>query len=292
MRQDRRASLLKAAGVDVAGLAITYTGTKTDQIVTMSGVAYRLLTLITSGTLTVPKKISADVWMCGGGTSGDGRFTRSGYPNGAGAGGAGAFCISGNRNLNGAISCVIGAGGQGAYRSAFSPGGMTSFGDLSVSVAFSSLSDFYAVSGGTGGGTPHAVAVGMGDGVSKVPFSDSAAFPNPHCPGGGAGGYRSKNSVRSQNGGAGGTNGGNGSICVSGGTAGGTGGNYGGGKGGDGTTSGAYPPTNGSPGSFYGAAGGGSASYIYNDGETSNETNPGNGYQGVIYVRIPLVQAA
>lgn len=60
-----------AAGIDVAALAIAYSGAYTDQKdVVMSGKTYRLLTLTGSGTLTLPQEITADVWLCAGGNGG------------------------------------------------------------------------------------------------------------------------------------------------------------------------------------------------------------------------------
>ena len=52
----RRLAAAALAGIDVAALAITYTGNMTDEIVTMGGGnQYRRLTLTSSGTLTIEK---------------------------------------------------------------------------------------------------------------------------------------------------------------------------------------------------------------------------------------------
>lgn len=64
----RRLAAAALAAVDVSALAIAYTGNMTDEIVTMGdGNQYRLLTLISSGTLSIPAEVKADVWLCGGG---------------------------------------------------------------------------------------------------------------------------------------------------------------------------------------------------------------------------------
>ena len=53
----RRLAAAALAAVDVSALAIAYTGNMTDEIVTMGdGNQYRLLTLISFGTLSIPEK--------------------------------------------------------------------------------------------------------------------------------------------------------------------------------------------------------------------------------------------
>ena len=52
--------------------AYAYTGAYTESEITIDGVAYTMLTITGSGTLTVNRAISADVWLCGGGGNGGG----------------------------------------------------------------------------------------------------------------------------------------------------------------------------------------------------------------------------
>lgn len=85
---------------------ITYTGTMTDQIVLMSNVAYRLLTLTSSGTLTISNSRKADVWMCNGGNGG----TAGDYAGGTGGGGGGG---AGYRQNGSYASGPGGSGYQG-----------------------------------------------------------------------------------------------------------------------------------------------------------------------------------
>ena len=63
--------------------AYTYTGTYAESELSIGGVAYTMLTITGSGTLTVNRAISADVWLCGGGGNGSG----AGASNSGGGGG-------------------------------------------------------------------------------------------------------------------------------------------------------------------------------------------------------------
>lgn len=283
---------------DVSKISITYTGTMTDQVVAMSGVQYRLLTLTTSGTLNVGTDVNAEVWMCSGGSSGISSYgSRTGYGTGGGAGG---FVATGNVVLSGGMSAVVGAGGKAIDTNPYySPGTASSFANIITPVNFSYkiINDLpvytTGISGGTGGGCGHAsmeeYGISKGDGVSKYPFNDSTYFPNPHCAGGGGGsGFYDYTSLISHRGGTGGTNGGDGSV--------GTffladvdypsvGGSYGGG----------YCPgvtSDGTNGTFYGAGGGGAGyrSFLYNSKYYYLQYLGGSGYQGVIYIRIPMEQ--
>lgn len=281
------ARLCFSGGVDVAALGITYTGNMTDAgVVTLSDGEYRLLTLTSSGTLTVDEEVNAEVWMCGGGTSGQ---AGSGATS-SGGGGAGAFTETGSVTLSGDMVATIGSGGaaksnqNSASTGWFNSGGATAFAGLTTSTAFTAASNLVGggVNGGTGGGARGgqtlSAAAGQGDGVSKYPFGDTSYFAGkPHCAGGGGASYSRYNAAGSllAKGGAGGTNGGNGStgaaISDGGSNVGGAGGTYGGGAGSNATSS-------GSAATFYGSGGGGS-------GQMS-----GAGYQGVIYIRIPVEQ--
>ncbi len=281
-----------SGGVDVAAMEISYSasgGMQDAGIVTMGdGKQYRLLTITKSGTLTVGEDVKAEVWMCGGGTSG-----WPAYNSGAG-GGAGAYVAQGVITLTGSMSAVIGSGGSStAAGSICSPGGISSFGNISTKATANTTLNNLAnnngagVSGGTGGGSAMQLTGGSGDGLTKYPFGDTAYFTKPHCAGGGAGAhaaewYLAGSSVAYRaHGGSGGTNGGNGlqGSVAPGIPVPGSGGEYGGGQGG--TING-----NGGDATFYGSGGGGGAyDEYYGDIVKSGS---GSGYQGVIYIRIPV----
>ena len=156
--------------------------------------------------------------------------------------------------------------------------------------------------GGSGGGGGYGGNGGTGAGVSTYPFNDTTYFSGkPHCAGGGGGASISYNEERDDagkdayacgDGGNGGTNGGSGENgdqqryywSNSDYANGGNGGAFGGGHGGDTDYyTGTRDPVNGT---FYGAGGGGAYDY------DSSYRKQGYGYQGVIYVRIPLNQKA
>lgn len=275
--------------VDVAAMAISYSASNgmTDAgIVTMGdGNQYRLLIVTKSGTLAVDEEVQAEIWMCGGGTSGQ---------EGQG-GGAGAFTNTGTVTLSGNMAAVIGAGGAKATSSSlggrdFLSGGATSFCGLQTSTAFSLRSSKYheGVCGGTGGGASGSYdEFGTGDGKTKYPFADTTYFSGkPHCGGGGGGSY-SRSDDYDACGGDGGTNGGNGGSYYPDVTGTASGGSYGGGAGGCGS-----PLSAGSSATYYGSGGGGGGRY-YNVSQYSiSNANGGAGYQGVIYIRIPVRQAS
>ena len=48
----------------------SYTGAYTESEITIDGVVYTVLAITSSGTLSVTRAISADVWLCGGGGNG------------------------------------------------------------------------------------------------------------------------------------------------------------------------------------------------------------------------------
>ena len=278
MRMDRRAGLLA-----LALLEITYTGSYTDELVTMDGASYRLLTLTSSGTLTASRSVAAEVWLCGGGGCGG---SRKGTPDRM-VGGAGGYAASTNASFKN-LTVVVGAGLSGNSSTVqYGAGGQTSIsGDISLTANGGNSGDGSAKNagdygnGGTGGGGGgDATAVGSGDGMAKTPFG-SSYFSYPYCDGGGGGAYY-YSGTSYYAGGAGGTNGsdGGGRGAKTGSSLGGAGGGHYGGKGGDGRTSG----RDGAAGSGYGSGGGG-AGYrtSYNTG------TPGNGYQGVCFIRIPV----
>lgn len=269
--------ILWKGGVDVAAMAISYTGAYTDQLdVVMSGKTYRLLTLTGSGTLTVPEEVTADVWMCNGGNSGYG-----GTYHGSGGGG-GYLLQKEGITMNGSCVCVIGSGSVGNYGTYAAPGGSTSF-DSETPQTQQKGPNGASGGGGRGGGSS---STGTGKGISTVPFMESGIF-DPHSAGGGGGANRDAYEDIAQTGGNGGSNGSNGERGQSDYYYAGTGGNKGGGDGGKGSR---YDDDNtGSDATFYGSGGGGGGSYVTSKG--SDYTGKGgSGYQGVIYVRIPYEQ--
>ena len=257
-----------SSGVDVAALSITYTGAHTDYgMVTMSdGARYRLLAFTASGTLSIEQPVNCEVCVVGGGANGAKAANRSG-----GRGGAGAYLKNQAASAYNGGSVVVGAGQ-----------GVSSIADVSV----------HAVSGQNGGTGAGGLTAGRGDGISKYPFEDtgySLWAGKPHCAGGGEGAYEyttNQNVTRGLSGGDGGTNGGDG---YTGGTSyvqsapGGVGGSYGGGAGG-GHTAG-----NGENATYYGSGAGGGRYYRNVDGDETL-SNGGSGYQGIVYIRIPVIQ--
>lgn len=253
----------------VETMTISYTGTMIDAgVVTMTDGEYRLLTLTSSGTLETDLAVSAEFWMCGGGADGK-KGGASGGKNGSGYGGAGAYTATGKVSLSGSLSAVVAASN-----------GVSSF-------CGHTTEQVNGMDGGTGGGLQAVTSpVGTGSRKSKYPFADTNYF-KPHCGGGGGGGYYTSAGTYKTNGGSGGTNGsdGGGAVSTSSATStGGSGGTNGGGRGGSATTSKANA---GNSATFYGSGGGGggySTSYQVGGGAG------GSGYQGVIYIRIPVNQ--
>lgn len=261
----------------IEDLAISYTGIMTDEIVTMTDGQYRLLTLTSSGTLRISQSVKADIWMCGGGSHGG----SGSYPQHCDGGGGGYVNSAYNQKFKSAVA-VVGAAT-----------GTSSFGEISAAGATDE-------NGGSGGGGGYRSSGGTGAGVSSYPFNDTVFFSGkPHCPGGGGGADISYSEKRDDagedpyycgDGGNGGTNGGSGSAGAEIGgywsradfANGGSGGVLGGGHGGEAAMF-TPPPTDGT---FYGAGGGGAYDY------DSSYNKRGAGYQGVIYVRIPLDQKA
>lgn len=260
-----------APPIDVASLAISYTGAMTDELVTMDNDNYRLLTLTTDGTLTIEKKINADVWICGGGSNG---LTPS-KSNTINSGGAGAYCASALAQRISSIVAVIGP--------ANTESGTVLSGDVSLNASGVENSP----NGGTGGGGGGNCSGGTGDGLSKVPF-DSSYF-QPHCAGGGGSVLiaRSDSNFRYKHGGDGGSNGSNGtdgSFSDQNATYGNShpnslGGTYGGGNG-------VNNMNNGKAAFGYGSGGSGGACNLKSEKFGAG----GAGYQGVCYIRIPIDQ--
>lgn len=293
----RRLMATALAGIDVAKLAITYTGAMTDQIVTMGdGNQYRLLTLTSSGTLSIEKPVVADVWMCGGGADGGPAWTGGSC---GGYGGSGGFVAQAFRQSVKNLTAIVGA----------AAGTSSISGDVSLSASGAlptpqhdaDTSKIYGATGGGGKGAysradSSTIAGLKGTGDTTYPFGDTTFFSGkPHCAGGGGGTY-SESSYGGDtyggdggNGGTNGSNGNSGSAATWGKPKAGAGGLFGGGNGSRGV--GSYAATNAS---FYGSGGGGGAHNEHDDeGDVYDYTYPpAAGYQGVIYVRIPLDQKA
>lgn len=269
-------------GTSIEDIAISYSGKMTDEIVTMSDGKYRLLTLTSSGTLTVDEEVNAEVWMCNGGNKGQT----------GGSGGGGGYVTSQTTTLGANTVAVVGSGGTANW------GGQSSFGTIAPSVPSSAGT---TNKGASGGGSSYSGSTnGRGARITTYPFGDTLFFVSkPHSAGGGGGGYRWDDDRTgyhdTADGGSGASNGGNGygySYNNQGYFDGGSGGSKGGGHGG-------AADEYGENATFYGSGGGGGGSY----GETTvdessntvnwgDEYDGGNGYQGVIYIRIPLDQNA
>ena len=263
-----------SGGVDVANLVIEGSCTFQDYgVVEMHDGDHRLLAITSSGNLVPAEPVNMEVCVVGGGA--DGQKKGSNVWTTQDVGGAGAYM------KNQAIEAFEGgAVVVGAAQGASSIGG--------VSVA--AVSGKNGGTGGGGHGTAFTVG-GTGDGLSKYPFGDrnyELWSGKPHCAGGGGGGYYHSYNGKYK-GGNGGTDGSSGSNATGGKDGSdmspGTGGSYGGGNGGyarsDSTQSGGNA-------TYYGSGGG---SQGYSDGVYSGATY-GSGYQGIVYVRIPVDQAA
>lgn len=270
----RRRLGMVAAGIDVATLSINYTGAHQDYgVVQMNDGDYRLLAFTSSGTLSIEQPVNCEVCVVGGGANGN-NFN----------GGAGAYLKNQSVSAYNGGPVVVGAA-QGAS-----------------SIAGINVNTVSGKNGGTGGGVGSTTynSPGTGDGLSKYPFGDtgfSLWSGKPHCAGGGAGGdheyWYDENDDQYKvcyDGGNGGTNGSSGGKGVRrnyvidlGGDS-GSGGTYGGGQGGhDGDAS---APGSGYAATYYGSGGGG-----YGGGNPLMGHAPvGSGYQGIVYMRIPIVQ--
>lgn len=275
MGQRRRVMMGLGTAVDVTQIVVTYTGNHTDEIVTMNdGLQYRLLKLTGSGTFSMDQPAKIQCWICGGGAKGgDWAFQYDACNTSGGNGGSFDYSSLFRVPAGAVKSFVIGAAG----------GGSNHIGALLTGEAWTG----WTVGSGGGRGYGRYAAVGVGGGISTVPFSDS--YFQRHCAGGGGGSNYGSSYNRGDGGGVGGSNGSDGGNTVSDylyARKGGEGGSYGGGKGGDGSST----ATNGANATFYGGGGGGAG--VGKDDEDGDLTgaNPGLGYQGVCYIRIPLIQ--
>lgn len=264
------------SGVDVAAMTIEGSCTFTDYgVVTMSdGNNYRLVAITGSGNIVFSSAVNCEVCVVGGGANGsDGSVALDV------GGGAGAYLKNQVIEAFEGGAVVVGAAQ-----------GTSSIGGISVA----------AVSGKNGGTGAGGKSEGVGDGLSKCPFGDDSYelwAGKPHCAGGGAGGTSIRTGVSSSgadrwdsysygNGGTNGDNGGAQTFKERGGTEnapGGSGGLYGGGKGGNA----ASPNNTGANATYYGSGGGAGGYYAYYDADIGNG---GSGYQGIVYIRIPVIQ--
>lgn len=265
-------------------LNITYDGAYTDQrAVTIDGKVYRVLTLTSSGTLTVNNAVTGDVWMVGGGSNA--RY------NGGGGGGYSLYLQ--NISIGNTTTVVVGAGATPGYSSGGSGGGVSSFGSNSTTKPTSP----YRNGGSGGGGQRHGSTYsgGTGDGRSKYPFETSSFIAYPHGAGGGGGAGKlydeDAQEYKYYNGGKGGTNGGNGSsysTTTYASQKASSGGNRGGGSGSSRPSGSVGSSGDGTAATYYGGGGGGAGrSYDEEDGSYDGSGYGGAGYQGIVYVRIP-----
>lgn len=242
-----------------------YTGNFTQEKVTMSGKEYLLLTLMSSGTLTLSDTVEADVWLCSGGSNG--ASMEAGTQ--AKAGGDGGTFKQKSVSFK-EVVVTIGAAGGNSY-----------LGDLASSVGGNAGGH-----GGTGATSTYGGYGGAASSKSTLPFDDGFFTKYP-CAGGGGGCY-GEYGYTSYNGGGGGSSTGKGSDGGSGSSSkgyGGDGGLTGGGKGGSKSDTRSYP--DGQNATYYGSGGGGGGRVLY--GFSSELRGSGGaGYQGVVVVRIPL----
>ena len=240
---------------------VGYTGDMIDEIKTINGEEVRLLTLTSSGVLTLSKATEADVWLCDGGNRGDyDTSNQKGHKGGNG----GKFGYFQAVKIEKTTTIIVG-----------SEMGTTSVGTLVADIVGS---------GGGGAGDSRNTNTGLaGGGMSTIPFFDQANF-DPHCAGGGGGGWY--NGTYRAHGGAGGTDGGNGTTSSNTSSdktlTGGAGGTRGAGAGGVAYTSGTSAGAGGQ-GLYYGAASGGAGSWKRYDGWFHGGGNIA--YQGVAYIK-------
>lgn len=272
----RRMMMAASGGVDVANLLIQGSCTFTDYgVVTMGdGNDYRLLAITQSGNLVLSEPVNMEVCVVGGGANG-----ASGGP-----GGAGAYMKNQVIEAFEGGAVVVGAA-QGA----------SSIGGINVNPVSGK-------NGGTGGGgfawnQTGPSAAGTGDGLSKYPFNDTSYTlwnGKPHSGGGAGGTYGeySDGDFYHRDGGAGGTNGSNGMNNNTGTSTGNViyGGSYGGGNGGGYMDFSNPNSGHGSNATYYGSGAGGGGQFWSEDTIGDGKYRGGSGYQGIVYVRIPVNQ--
>lgn len=276
-------------------------------VVTMAAGSFRLLEVKQSGTLSfdadqLAQGILADICIVSGGDGGDK----------GGPGGSGGFLLNYfNVLINANLLAVVGAGGAAGVNANNSTGalggvgGRTSFQFIGhdalyitpnmthhMVYSYTPYSNYFKHGTGCGalGGAADNTSNSrtQGNGLAKYPFEDSSYF-DPHCGAGGGGKYTKSDYTGGggsfySSGGNGGTNGGNGgaSTAVASyaeavpGVAGDSSAGSGGSPGGNATN-------------YGGGGGGGNLSWShYSDLDNYNYSNGGAGYQGVIWIRIPV----
>ena len=248
-----------------------YTGTCTESEVTIDGELYTVLTLTSSGTLSIDRPISADVWLCGGGANG----RESPGTTISGGGGGGGYVNTGTLEIIEPLTVSVP-----------SAQGYASIGGLTADPGEQTYANLknewnHGGNGGSGGGEGGSNTSGSsgdfwgGLGERKTTVPSLFGITDRHCAGGGGGQVRSGFGSYI-NGGAGGSNGRNGSekdssdYDLTSKIA--SGGNKGGGKGGGGHAT------------YYGGGGGGE--------DYRPQLPAGSGYQGVVYIRWKKENAA
>lgn len=308
--------------------AFKYTGdyTEREDPITLEGTQYKLYTLTSSGELSLPK--DSLCWLCGGGGSGgrlkaqyaaaDGGSSSSTFTFICSGGGGGGGFVNQGSISSGNYAVQIGGGGtlEGM-------GGTTSIGNLEALGGYSGWtwpkgSTSNNGSGGSSGGSGfmHSLyyegttvsqekltvgGVGAGSGQSTIPFGLQEL--QAHSAGGGAGAiqYRDKyNTLHYYAGGDGGSNGGTGSeatkVTSPSYAVDGIGGSIGGGQGYTHDINLTAVPTY-SNATFFGGGGGGTGGgtgeksvLAFGDQISFNSSYPapGAGYQGVVYLLVPV----
>lgn len=308
--------------------AFKYTGdyTEREDPITLEGTQYKLYTLTSSGELSLPK--DSLCWLCGGGGSGGRLKAQYSAVDGgssssilthicSGGGGGGGFVNQGSIS-SGNYAVQIGGGGtlEGM-------GGTTSIGNLEALGGYSgwtwpkgTISDNGSGGSSGGSGFMHSLyyegttvlqekltvgGVGAGSGQSTIPFGLQEL--QAHSAGGGAGAiqYRDKyNTLHYYAGGDGGSNGGTGSeatkVTSPSYAVDGIGGSIGGGQGYTYDINLTAVPTY-SNATFFGGGGGGTGGgtgeksvLAFGDRISFNSSYPapGAGYQGVVYLLVPV----
>lgn len=267
---------------------ISYSGTyiAPTSTTTINGKKYNIYTLTKSGTLKFEGE--ALYWMCAGGGGGG-----TGSKDGSGGGGAGGYIKTGELE-GGSYVITIGVGGD-----TDTDGTATKIGSLSAAggkrgggkkvpvtvqgYTYYIYEDGIGGDGASGGGCgagSNFHDVGKGEGETTRPFGLSSM--DAHSAGGAGGQFRgSGGHMLGGKGGSDGSDGLSGRVVESGSYF-ISGGEKGGGTGGGTTTINGY----GRNATFYGSGGGGAGASSTFDSDEDNDG--GKGYQGVVYIAIPV----
>lgn len=248
----------------------SYTGNATSELISVDGESRTLITMTSSGTLTLGE--NAEYWLCNGGNGGLAGMISDSHIF-SGAGGGGGLTKSG-WIAAGFYAVTIGIGGGGGLVSGNGSGigGTTSIGSYSNANDRQLPQD-----GGSGGagvvsydGTRTAGASGgSGAGVSTYPFGIVSLYP--HSGGGATCGVGWDSGTEICNGADGGSNGGDGGEGSTADEFTGIGGVKGGGNGAN-------------PATFYGGGGGGG--WAFKTSDASSVQDGAAGYQGVAYILV------